>query len=265
MHVRRRHHGHVDGLDLEIRGPQRGALPRLERRPRRQRRELERDGASRERPEAPAAAGARPLHDDAEALLQRGQQHLVEVLVGRREGDVGAARELELDRCPGAAARVAAREQQEGEDGLEDEQRAGGGARGFDGDPAARQVRGLAARPELERVRTHRQARHLRVGGGGEPLDRGDVLVLEAFLGREALISITYLSPLPPSPSSFYLSCFFSPRSGGRKDSVLLLTSSPRALPVASHVRDADRLREDRSQGYGDAYELSASFAGPAV
>ena len=61
------------------------------------------------------------------------------------------------------------------------------------------------------------------------------------------------------------MSCFFFPRPEGREDSVLVLTSSPRAFPVASHVRDADGLREDRSQGYGDAYDLAAPFAGPAI
>ena len=51
------------------------------------------------------------------------EEHLVEVLVREREGDVGAARDLERD----GLALVGAREEQEREDGLEDEHRRRGG------------------------------------------------------------------------------------------------------------------------------------------
>lgn len=78
--------------------------------------------------------------------LQRRQQHLVQVLVGGGEGDVGAAVDLQFDRllfcvrvlvvvivvntpAPGG-------EQQEREDGLEDEKRARGPAGRRDADAA---------------------------------------------------------------------------------------------------------------------------------
>ena len=46
------------------------------------------------------------LHNDAEPVLQCWEKDLVEILVARREGDVGPAAYLDFDRCRGLGMRL---------------------------------------------------------------------------------------------------------------------------------------------------------------
>lgn len=118
-----------------------------------------------------------PLDLDPKRVLERRQQHLVEVLIARGPRDIGAARDFEVDRL----AFLVAREQQEGEDGLEDEQGRGRGGVGADLDGAVLERRGRQAGAEVEHVAADREAVGVGVSGMGEIVEGGDVLGFEAW------------------------------------------------------------------------------------
>ena len=123
--------------------------------------------------EAPSARLEASLDADAgEVSLEGGQEHLIEILVRQRPRDVGAARDVE----PYRRAVVVCRVEKEGEDGLEDEQRAGGRRFGCDADLSRLQVPWLYLWSELERVAADSEAGSFRRRSFGKPRDGGDVL-----------------------------------------------------------------------------------------
>lgn len=138
------------------------------------------DGAPSLRAQAPAAPLQGAADADAKGGLEAREEDLVEVLIGKGPGDVGAAGDLQLDGCRGVV--IGRGVEEERQDGLEDEEGACGegvavdleGAR-FAGEGG----RGREPRGEGEGAAANGEALDVCFCRLGQPADGGDVLGLE--------------------------------------------------------------------------------------
>ncbi|KAG7147268.1 hypothetical protein HYQ46_003901 [Verticillium longisporum] len=141
-------------------------------------RDAEADGAAGRGSEGPAAPDQCARYADAEAGLESREEDLVGVVPGEGEADVGAGGDVEGDG-------VASGEDKVWQQGLEDEEGAGAGRLGSDGNVTLCEVGWWQGRRESEACRADGQARSGGSCCSGQVLDGGGVLRLQTWTVSE--------------------------------------------------------------------------------